>query len=147
MIISKVPELVYKRETCERLPVNDVELQAGWRNYVKAIAYLRNDNFVWELLREFDAGFSGKTEVSPLVMCDAFQRLASESLVSVCWWAGDKDEGIRDVGCGISDLLGRMRCSFRGISKNIDFVMQNGHGFGQWEKVISCDCLEQFLSD
>jgi hypothetical protein len=53
-IISKVSGLIYKRKTCESLPMNDIELKAGWSNYLKAIAYLKKDDFAWDMLRKFD---------------------------------------------------------------------------------------------
>lgn len=73
--LSKLSELSYKRKTQESLPANDVELKAGWSNYLKAIAYLKKDFHVWKNLRRFDNSFSVMTKDSIKLICDSFVAL------------------------------------------------------------------------
>jgi len=133
-IISKVPELTYKRKTQDSLLSNNVELKAGWSNYLKAIAYIKNNHFVWSALRHFDANFPKVVENPFEIICDSFAQLAGNTLISIQWCSGDKDEGLRDMENGWFDLLGRIRCNFLDVPRAIDFVMQNGHGFVEWAK-------------
>lgn len=42
-IVSKIPGQVYKKKSNSSLSYYDVELKAGWFNYLKVIAYLKND--------------------------------------------------------------------------------------------------------
>jgi hypothetical protein len=35
---------------------------------------------------------------------------------------------------GMFDLLGRIRCRFNGISRDINFIMRGEHGYIEWAK-------------
>lgn len=35
---------------------------------------------------------------------------------------------------GWFDLIGRIRCLFNGIPREIDFIMRDGHGYIEWAK-------------
>lgn len=134
-IVSKIPGMIYKKETDPSLLQNDVEIVAAWCNYLKAIAYLKNEKLVWEDLGKYAKMLTEKEETFPeikKVVCDCFAKLAGEKLQSIEWIENGPYEGIRNMDDGSLDLLGTIRCSFKGVGEKIDIIMQDGHGFIQW---------------
>jgi hypothetical protein len=132
-IISKLPGLAYKRKTDDSLLSNNLELTAGWSNYLKTIAYIKNDHLVLEDLWAFDNDFKTVKKNYIEVICKCFARLAAVPSVSVKW-ISDASQGVRDMENGCIDLLGRIRCKFSDDIRPVDFVMQNGHGYVVWAK-------------
>ena len=134
-IVSRIPGMIYKKKTDEKLPLNDVEIKAGWFNYLKAIAHLKNEKKVWDELCNCIETFSETEKITPEIKkttCDCFAKLAGEKLQSIQWIDKDYYEGIRDMEDGTLDLLGRIRCSFIDAPQKIDFIMMDGHGFVEW---------------
>lgn len=133
--LSRIPGIIYRKKTDSSLKSNDVEIAAAWCNYVKAIAYLKNDKSVWNKMSEYAKILTEKEKIFPeikKVLCDCFKKLAGNKLKSIEWIENGPFEGIRFMDDGSSDLLGTIRCSFEGASEKIDFIMQDGHGFVQW---------------
>ena len=123
-IISKVPGLVYKKKTSEDLPYFDVELKAGWINYLKAISYLKHDEESWNELCSIDGSKPHHEQLTEI-----FKRLAGENLVN-CEWT--EDCGIRDMEDGSFDNLGIIKATFKDIPESVNFAMIYGHGYVQW---------------
>lgn len=134
-ILSRIPGIIYRKKTDSSLPSNDVEIAAAWCNYVKAIAYLKNDRNVWNDLCKYSQILTEKNEIFPQiknVVCESLAKLAGEKLQSIEWVENGPFEGIRFMDDGTSDLLGTVRCTFKGVPEKIDFIMEDGHGFIQW---------------
>jgi len=135
-IISKIPGLSYMRKAPTSYGSNDLELNSGWTTYLRAIAFLKHDKRVWDLLCELCSRLTREKELSmemKEMICNCFCDLAGkEKIRTIEWIESDPDEGIRDMGIDGLDLLGRVRVSFINASEPIDFVMQNGHGYVQW---------------
>lgn len=81
-IVSKIPGMIYKKETDPSLLQNDVEIVAAWCNYLKAISYLKNEKLVWEELGKYAKMLTEKEEIFPeikKVVCDCFAKLQVKS--------------------------------------------------------------------
>lgn len=136
-IVSRIPGMIYKKKTDPNLILNDVEIKAGWFNYLKAIAHLKNNKKAWDELCELMEILTEEEKISPSIKertCKIFSELAGDKLESIEWRDGDYYEGIRDMEDGTLDLLGRIRCSFKDAPEKIDFVMMDGHGYVQWNE-------------
>lgn len=135
-IVTKIPGLVYKKKTTGHTGKNNIELKAGWFNYLKTIAYLKNKEDIFKSLSLSNAEVRDGEALSDTTkeeICKVFCELAGNAVDTAEWIAHDKDEGIRtDMGDAGLDALGRLRVSFRGVQEPIDFVMQDGHGYVQW---------------
>jgi len=135
-IITKIPGLSYMKKKPDCPGANNLELNSGWTTYLRAIAFLKNDKKVWDLLSEVCAILTREKKLSTSmkeIVCDCFCELAGkEKIRTIEWIELDKDEGIRDMGEFGLDLLGRVRVSFKNVPEPIDFVMQDGHGYVQW---------------
>ena len=136
-IVSRIPGIIYKKKTNPSLSLNDVEIKAGWFNYLKTIAYLKNNKDAWNELCELAEILTKEEKIIPSIKektCKIFSELAGDKLQSIEWRDGDYYEGIRDMEDGTLDLLGRIRCSFKDAPEKIDFVMMDGHGYVQWNE-------------
>lgn len=118
-------------------------MKAGWFNYLKAIAYLKNEQNIWNNLCKLQESLTKEEKILPeftTETCNCLLKLGGEKLKSVEWLHGHVYEGIRDMENGTLDLLGTIKCSFEGVSENIGYVMKDGHGFIDWMKTIDFYC-------
>lgn len=115
----------------------DVELKAGWFNYLKAISYSKNDKETWNELCELQKKLTEERKILPAFkteICKLLMKLAGKKLQSVEWI--HYYEGIRDMEDGTLDFLGVKKCEFENVSEQIGYVMLDGHGFVNWMKYI-----------
>ena len=127
---SKIPGLVYGDKT-NGSPINNVEIKAGWFNFLKAIAHLRKRDDIFHELSLIKVIPEKFNEIPP-ILCRAFKELAGEKCISIVW-VKDDNEGIRTMLDGSLDPLGRMRVTIKNLNRNVDFIMMNGHGWVEWE--------------
>jgi len=139
-VVQRIPGLYYVRKAPSSTGSNNLELNSGWTNYLRVIAFLKNDKSIWEVLCELCAKLSREKKLSAEmkeIICDCFCKLAGEERIkSIQWIESDPDEGIRDLGNDRLDMLGRIRVLFVNAPEPVDFVMQDGHGYVQW---MACD--------
>lgn len=136
-ILSNLPieqvQLSYKQSP-DSGSINTVELKAGWSNFIKAIAYLKNDVNILQQMYDFDMKSSKNMDLQTALMCNSLYVLSDGKLFNIEWHHDDSIDGIRDMENGLFDILGTIRCSVSGINRKIEFVMRNGHGLVRWVK-------------
>ena len=137
-IITKLPKeevvLSYKLSSLENTE-NNIEIKAGWSNYLKTIAYMKNDQRVMNKLIAFDSQSSQEMELQTELMCECLSLLSEGQLYDIEWCHGNQYEGIRDMKNGLFDILGVIRCSIKNVSRKIEIVMRDLHGLIRWSKL------------